>query len=238
VKTTIALILLTLASTARAGFLHDDIEPAVVAAYPGASHPDFFHVTFVFQSGSAPLFDSNIGDNAIERAAWQATYEAYIVDPDYVPGWDGIFTTWRPFMSMTGINAKDHIDIQGPIFNTNGDLVSPDKNTFFHGGANSLVNPIGYDSLGGLMPAGFPVFSGTSNGSRTGFDCSDWEVDAGTYGSVSYTTTTLYDNSAGSCGSGGAIIGISPPIAWPVPEPSTLLLAALSLLGLGYRRRS
>ena len=147
-------------------------------------------------------------------------------------------------MSMAGIQAIDHINIGGPIFNTQGELVAPDANTFFHGNANNLTNPINYGPFGTLITPGTPVMSGTGNGVATHLDCQDWEDDTGSYTSVSYSSTTLYDNSGGDCGQTGKIIGISPPIPWPqtmaaVPEPSTLLLGGISFLalfGFAYRK--
>ena len=215
------------------------IEAGRDAAYPGA-HPDFYNVVFVTLGTRAPIFEYNPGANAIERAAWQLTFDAFSVG--LVPGWDFIETSWRPFMSMTGINAVDHI--AGPLFNTQGELVSPDANTFFHGGANSLTNPINYTADGVLMPSGTPVMSGTINGSGSGDDCQDWEDGSGSYTGVSYSTTTLYDNSGGDCGQSGLIIGISAPIPWPqsmapVPEPSTVVLGGIgfmTLFGFAYRK--
>ena len=242
IRTKIAAIVLSLLLLPNVGHaLTMTIEAGRDAAYPG-EHPDFYNVTFVTLGTRAPIFEYNPGANAIERAAWQLTFDAF--SAGLVPGWDFIETSWRPFMSMGGIQAQDHIDIAGPLFNTQGELVAIDANTFFHGGANSLTNPINYNANGTLVPSGTPIMSGTINGFGSGDDCQNWEDGSGSYSSVSYSTTTLYDNSGGACGTLANIIGISPPIPWPqtqaaVPEPSTLLLGGigfLTLFGFAYRK--
>ena len=242
IRTKIAAIVLSLLLLPNVGHaLTMTIDDGLAAAYPG-EHPDFYHVTFVAGGTNAPIFPMNLGANAIERAAWAVTLNAY--QQGFIPDWDGIEANWRPFMSMIGLSAEDHIAIAGPLFNTQGDLVATDKISFFNGGPNSLVNPIHYNINGTLVPSGTPVMAGTSNGSHNGASCFGWEDGSGTFSSVSYSTTTLYDNSSGSCGSGGYIIGISPPIPWPmsqvaVPEPSTLLLGGISFLalfGFAYRK--
>ena len=230
-----------LATTTPVQALTIPIEEGLAAAYPG-EHPDFYNIVFVTGGTRAPIFTSNPGDNAIERAAWQVTYDAYLAG--FVPGWDGVEIIWRPFMSMTGIAAVDHIDIAGPMFNTQGELVVTDSDTFFFGGADNLTNPIKYGPQGGEMLNGATVMSGTGNGVATHDDCGDWENSTGLYSSSSYTGTTLDANSGGACGQSGNIIAISPPIPWPqsqvaVPEPSTVVLSGIALLtlfGFAYRK--
>lgn len=189
------------------------IQQGAQQAYAGESHPDFYNIIFVTSGAISPLFPSNPGENAIERAAYQATLVAFYAG--FVPGWDGVESTWRPFMSMVGLHAKDHVGIQGPMFNTQGELVATDAESFLFGGANNLVNSIKYDEAGNEMLNGSPVMAGTGNGLSNGQDCGSWEASVGSFSSVSYSTTTLYDGATGSCSSSANLIAISPPIAWP-----------------------
>ena len=242
IRTKIAAIVLSLLLLPNVGHaLTMTIEAGRDAAYPG-EHPDFYHVIFVSSGTDAPVFPTHPGVNAIERTAYEVTLRAWSVG--MAPDWDFVEASWRPFMSMTGIDVIDHMTIGGPIFNTQGQLVAADSDAFFHGANDGIVNPINYNAFGSLMTPGVPVMAGTENGVGTISTCLDWEDPTGTFSSVSYSTTTLYDNSSGNCGQGGNIIGVSPPIPWPmsqvaVPEPSTLLLGGigfLTLFGFAYRK--
>ena len=111
----------------------------------------------------------------IEAASWNVTFAAF--NSGLFTGWNGSDILYRAVLSDSTANAIDHTNIQGRVYNTNGDLLAVDAADFFDG---TLVNPIGYDEFGNAIdPMQSDAWSGVvAGGTVASFTCGNWDLDS------------------------------------------------------------
>ena len=219
---TLALALLVAAAPATATTVHP----------PGLLPGDTYHRVFVTSNAviidsfdPEPLYPANVGfpwiygskgadlyvSHAAENAGLLDNYEPYLYDQfnNYI-GTQPV-QPWKAILSTSGVNAKDHITVSGPIYNTNDELIANDAADLWDG---SIANPINYTEHGNLMTFDPKVWTGTaSSGQNSDFECGNWTSpsDTGTFGH-SNVTDSWTEFSSFSCSNAARLYGISPPI--------------------------
>jgi hypothetical protein len=132
-------------------------QPVPAGLQPG----DHYHLIFAtsFQTDidtdtSVPPATPFFG--GLAAADYAVTYTAWAAG--MLPDWNFADLAWHAVLSTNGHNAKDRISVQGPIYNTHGDLIANDANDLWDG---SIANPVGYDEIGQLITSDFGVWTGT-----------------------------------------------------------------------------
>jgi hypothetical protein len=87
-------------------------------------------------------------DLAVTWFAWQA---------NLLPSWNFVDPLFHAVLSTNGHNAKDRVNITGPIYNFHGDVIVTDANDLWDG---SIANPVRFDEYG--SPQGSAVWTGTN----------------------------------------------------------------------------
>ena len=79
----------------------------------------------------------------------------------------------KAVLSTSTVDARDRINVQGPVYNTHGDLIATDAADLWDG---SIANPIRYDESGVDAFGTVAVWTGTSsNGKATSDTAGDWQ---------------------------------------------------------------
>ncbi len=116
------------------------------------------------------------GFGGLAAADLDATLYAYL--GHRLPDWDGIALDETAILSADPTSAAARVNIQGPVFNTNNQLVAKDADALWSG---QLVNPIDFDENSDLVPSGTQVWTGTNvNGTPSGADANGWLNPSGT----------------------------------------------------------
>lgn len=117
--------------------------------------------------------------------------------------WPG--TTWKAILSTDGINAKDRMYINGPIYNTKAspELLATNAATLWDG--NIGGSGLDFTESGGVPSEASAITNTTSAGLAKGNnDCGDWTLTSGTYnrGRTGDTGASwIEDGLAMNCGS-------------------------------------
>jgi|GEM_PF-6470627 len=216
----------------------------MAAAQPAGLVPgDTYHLAYVTSNVSAlsssrsippPNFDNWGG---IPAADWVTTFHAasgagtlasqfglsslhFTTGNPNGPAWNFIDTHWQAILSDSQDgDAITRLNIGGPIYNTQGELVATDKADMFDG---AISAPILYDEFGNEVTGNLDAWSGTgSSGFWTGLSCNDWddpsssnEADIGVVGSAS---SSWILSGFKSCNESARLYAVSP--AFTVLQP-------------------
>jgi len=172
-----------------------------------------FPETFVFVPPFLPGF------GGLDAADWAVTFYASqggLLEP-FFPGtfWDSHNIIYKAVLSTQAMPAVDRLDIQAPIYNTNGDLIATGEADLWDG---SIANPVGYDEFGNAVAEGTKVWSGTTgSGSWGAISCGGWNnpSSTGTYGVASSSNLGWIETNAQSCSQPARLYGISPVLTVP-----------------------
>jgi hypothetical protein len=174
------------------------------------SAQQYYHDVFVTSFGCRPtpstLYPPNPGDfNGLAGADYNATFAAD--EAGMINNWNGTDIVWHAILSSdhrehTGdpnvvINARDRLDIEGPIYNMAGQLVATDAADLWDG---TVANPINYDEFGNPVPMFTKVWTGSfSNGaSHFGASGNGWTANSGVgeCGYVGYTNSNWIEGTS------------------------------------------
>ena len=124
-----------------------------------------------------------------------------------------------------------------PIYNTQGQLVSPNYASMFQGIATALNNPIRYTEYG--VSATFGAWTGTDSNGIHKFSRSNWTGAStlGTRGVPNQTAAPWIDSGTNNLNQALRLYGISEELTVPVPEPGTISLIALGVVLGGHTLR-
>ena len=232
------------------------VEPASLSIPAGLQPGDKYHVMF------ATSFNTNItGDPSVpapfpffgglDAADWTVTYAAFLgglLEDE----WSGFDTVYQAVLSINGENARDRINVEGQIFNTNGDLIALDGTDLWDG---SIQNPVGFDETATAITGDTKVWTGTNAlAIWSGESCGYWDEGVfhsfGKVGQAVAAGSSWLSGHSQNCQLSARLYGISPALTVPgeppgpggpiVPEPSTFALGGIALVGLffiGWRRR-
>lgn len=209
---------------------------------PGVGPGETYHIAF------ATSFQTRLSTNrtvppsfpdfgGIDAASWNTTFAAF--NAGLFSGWNGSDLVYRAVLSDSTADAIDHTNIQGAVYNTNGDLLATDATDFFDG---VLINPIGYDEFGNpISPSQDAMWSGTVvGGAASAFTCGNWDltgIDPATIG-ASATNPSLFSGSSLQCVTDTArLLAISQPITVAVPEAGSFVAVGAVALLVATRRQ-
>ena len=111
---------------------------------------DLFVDTFVFVPPFLPGF------GGLDAADWADTF--FASQASLIDNWNQTDILYKAVLSTQTETAADRLDIQAPIYNTNGDLIATGEADLWDG---SIAIPVGYDEFGNAVPVGTKVWSGT-----------------------------------------------------------------------------
>ncbi len=189
-----------------------------VASFAASAHaqtPQYRHVVFItnntysISAGAEPHPGaSNFGgalsaDLQVNRRANAA---------QLLPGWNGSDRIYKALISTNDVNARDRMEIVGPVYNRNGDLLATDSADFWDG---YLLSPVNYNEFGTALQANSPFWTGSDfNGYQSSQCCQNWTQTTSQIGAVGYSSAAdLWFNQAQlSCSQARRLMGISPPI--------------------------
>ena len=137
--------------------------------------------------------------------------------------WDFLSGHWQAVLSDSGLSgdggdARDRLTIDGPVYNTQGELVATDLDDLFDG---QIDAPILYDETGAEVTGNLSVWSGTTPaGVWGGQSCGDWDnpssSNSGDTGIAGATNSTWILGGFSSCNQSARLYGISPAFTVPV----------------------
>ena len=215
---------------------------------PGDTYQLIFATSFPTSVDTSHSVPPSIPDfGGFDAADWIVTFAAFnagLPAPDDVPwlqGWNGEELVYKAVLSNEFVDARDRIGLEGPLYNTAGELLAADAAELFSTGVRT---PIAYDERGNLITSGFDVWTGSNGfGIWNGFSCGDWDEPTsamlGEIGAVNATVSNWITAGTRQCHLNARLYGISPVLTVAgeaVPEPTTLLLLTTAL-GLYSRRR-
>ena len=186
---------------------------------------DHYHIVFATSGYHGLDFNTSVPPPAypnfagIAAADWIVTHDAYLAG--YIPTWNNVDQVWKAILSSAflPIQARTHINVQGPVYNTRGELVATGTADFWDG---TIAHAIKYDEKGGEILSGF-VWTGTdANGGPTGLNAGfNWENSNGytaTVGSPVLTNSGWIDSfDILSAGASNRLYGMSPLLTVPQP---------------------
>jgi hypothetical protein len=177
------------------------------------STPTLIEAGNVFPPQNWPFFSGTAG------ADWGVTYQAYQAGLIPEP-WDGVSIVWKAVLSTPYESAQNRINLQGPIINTQGELIAISVVELFDG---SIDTPILYDEYGNPVTTYTTVYTGSlSNGLYSGFSAGNFDDPLGvvTVGSALASNGTWLDLATQSASTPARLYGISPPQLWVEGGPA------------------
>ena len=179
------------------------------------TNPAVYHEIFatadvfsISSDTSVPPVGGTFG--GLNAADWQCTFSAYMAGK--VPTWNGVDLVYKAVLSLDGTNARDRFTLNGPLYNTVGELISMGSGDLWDG---SLANDVGYDQYG--SPVSGDVWSGTTpSGFWGGSSCGNWDYpDSGVLGTIGNSTVNYSAWISGGtkdCEDVARLYCMSPPI--------------------------
>jgi hypothetical protein len=159
------------------------VPPASVLQWGGIAAADWV-ATWHAQSGNISAAEFGLSPNEF-------------VTGDADTSWDFESTPWQAMLSDSTTDAIDRLNIVGPVYNMNSQLVATSKADLFDG---TLTAPIRFNELGNSISNNFQVWTGTNaDGSWSGASAGAWnnpsEAASATVGdatkiSPAWTTST------------------------------------------------
>ncbi|MEM6330530.1 MAG: hypothetical protein AAF790_09800 [Planctomycetota bacterium] len=143
-----------------------------------------------------------------------------------VSDWNGQDIIYRALLSDSTVDAIDYTNIQGRVYNTNGDLLALDAADFFDG---ELERPLDFDQNGNrIVSSNTDFFSGVAaGGGSAGDTCGNWDDPNGGMASVgTFVDSSWLVGNPSPCNTIKRLVGVSPAITVPIPEPSSLSITA------------
>ena len=171
------LIFVTSAGTSLTSGI-DTLPPQVPGSWGGLNQADWTVTTFAFNSGV-------VGSGRLPSQPYDRTSDPAFGAYDLHNNWNFTDQVWQAVLSDGGIvdlpgspsqavprDAFDRLSIQGPIYDTTGQLIASDKSTLFDGSINA---PINHDESGNLISGSSDVWTGTDSRGRWDIDdCNGW----------------------------------------------------------------
>lgn len=155
----------------------------------------------------------------LEDADWIVTYWAHRANLPLTEDWDGVSSIYTALLSNRGTDARDRIDLQGPLYNTNGDRLLGDPDAF----PGPLSVPVGFDERGQAIPEGRQrVWTGSdAQGKEYRDHCDSWDANlrfqSGMAGQALSDSAFWLQYGALECFNDARLYGVSPPLTVP-PE--------------------
>ncbi len=194
----------------------------------GLVEGDTYQLTFVTSAAMSP-HNSNIGDYNLfvnNQASLNLELAAF---------------SWMAIASTPTVNAHDNAVVQGPVFNTNGNLVANDATDMWDG---NIQNAILYNQFGVEENPSLAVWTGSnSDGTSLGSNFSlggPWPYYGGLDKKNGQWITWGPWGGGGGLAFDGHIYALSQEITVPsaVPVPAAIWLFGSGILGLiGFSRR-
>ena len=135
--------------------------------YPGDSYHRIFVTSDTYTVVSTvfiPPYDvpdeGEIG--GLFSADYQVTLNAW--QAGMIPDWDGYAIHYTAVLSDSKVNARDRLNVQGPIYNMQNELIATNSADLWDG---TISNAIRYDEFGNSVAEGSRVWTGTAgNGGK------------------------------------------------------------------------
>ena len=201
---------------------------------PGLQPGDKYHLIF------ATSFQTNIDSipslppvnpfsfGSLEAGDWVTTVAAHWADLPGMEDWDGLEQIYTALLSIDGMDARDRITIEAPVYNTGGQLIALDADDLWDG---SIENPVGFDEEGNGIEGDADVWTGTVGDGTWSHpldpaSCGNWDTpgpfESGETGDALYNDSFWIQAGTQTCSMTARLYGVSPAIT--VPEPSCLCL--------------
>ena len=125
------------------------VAPAQAVLIPAGLHPgDHYQLVFATSFLTAITTDTSVPPlspffGGIPAADYTVTLTA--AQGGLLPTWNSIDIVWHAILSDSTVNARDHVPILAPLYNTHGQLVATNSADLWDG---SILNPIQYDEQG------------------------------------------------------------------------------------------
>ena len=142
---------------------------------PGLNSGDHYHLVFATSFISHISSDTSVPPpfpyfGGVTAADYLITEAA--ASSGYIPNWNSSDITWKAILSTTSQAAPEHINVQGPVYNTHGELVANDSADLWDG---TIAHAIKYDERGGRLPVNYGVWTGTNSlGHTSSQNAGDW----------------------------------------------------------------
>ncbi|MGD9724417.1 MAG: PEP-CTERM sorting domain-containing protein [Pirellulales bacterium] len=231
-------------STAPVWVLLLGVQTATAATIPPGLNPgDIYHRIFVTSgaysvtsSDVVPTDSSSFG--GVAAADYNVTLAAY--QAGLIPDWDGETIFYRAILSTSTIDARDHVDVQGAVFNMQDELIATSETDLWDG---TLANAVRYDEVGISLQEDSRAWTGSTSAGTYGgaWTAGDWLVTGtGAWVGKPLATNGSWLNQNLMGGSEPShLYGISLPLT-VVPEPSSGALAGLgtAILAVAICRRA
>jgi len=201
------------------------------ATAAGASEPtsNTSHLIFATSEQYSASDDPSVPPGTSGEFGNMAAADWYCTEAAHYGGlleepWDFQELIWTAYLSDSNIDAVDRIEITGPVYNTQGDLIAADADEFWSPHA-VWHNPVGYDEFGDAIPPspGNRVWTGSfPNGEvQTADHCSNWSSSTGNgyFGRATNTGSSAVTAGLTSCSTALRLCCISPAMtAQTTPE--------------------
>ena len=189
--------------------------PVPASLQPG----DHYHIIFVTGLVTAIDTDTTVPPNiplwgGIAAADYIVTGSAAAGGLTDNSGFQDI--TWKAVLSTSTVDARDRINVQGPVYNTHGDLIATDAADLWDG---SIANPIKYDESGVDAFGSVAVWTGTSRiGKATADNAGDWQdpTKTATVGSLDSVNDSWIQSGSVFGTSAARLFGISSLLTVPL----------------------
>jgi hypothetical protein len=188
----------------------------------GLQPGDHYHIAFVTSFTTGIVSDTSVPPPFYPDFGGIAAADYIIEDTaaavGYVPGWNFSDVTWKAILSTPTIDARDHINVQGPVYNTRGEMVATGATDLWDG---SIAHAIKYDEGGGDVFSDFQVWTGSNQfgfhlGNTAGPNWNNRSSFA-EIGNLTSTSANWLQASTQSAGSTARLYGISPLLTVPLP---------------------
>ena len=152
-------------------------------------------------------------------ADWIVTYWAHQAKLPLTEDWDGVSTIYTALLSDHGTDARDRIDLRGPLYNTNGERLLGDPDAF----PGPPTVPVGFDERGQAIPEDRQrVWTGSdAQGKEYRDHCDSWDANlrfqSGMAGQALSDSSFWLQYGALECFNDARLYGVSPPLTVP-PE--------------------